>query len=51
MDATNPIADAPPENGVLKFYTDLDQSLMERLQKAFPTRISSRRITRSATRA
>jgi 8-hydroxy-5-deazaflavin:NADPH oxidoreductase len=36
IDATNPIADAPPENGVLKFYTDLDQSLMERLQKAFP---------------
>jgi 8-hydroxy-5-deazaflavin:NADPH oxidoreductase len=36
IDATNPIADAPPENGVLKYYTDLDQSLMERLQKAFP---------------
>jgi predicted dinucleotide-binding enzyme len=36
IDATNPIADAPPENGVLKFFTDLDQSLMERLQKAFP---------------
>src|ERR1700741_4006826 len=34
--ATNPIADAPPENGVLKYSTDLDQSLMERLQKAFP---------------
>ena len=36
IDATNPIADAPPENGVLKFYTDLDRSLMERLQNAFP---------------
>jgi 8-hydroxy-5-deazaflavin:NADPH oxidoreductase len=36
MDATNPIADAPPENGVLKFFTNLDQSLMERLQAAFP---------------
>ncbi|MGC1353740.1 MAG: NAD(P)-binding domain-containing protein [Xanthobacteraceae bacterium] len=36
IDATNPIADAPPENGVLKFFTDLNQSLMERLQKAFP---------------
>ena len=36
IDATNPIADAPPENGVLKYFTDLDQSLMERLQKAFP---------------
>src|SRR5262245_30363694 len=32
IDATNPIADAPPVNGVLKFFTDLDQSLMERLQ-------------------
>jgi predicted dinucleotide-binding enzyme len=36
MDATNPIADAPPANGVLKFFTNLDQSLMERLQAAFP---------------
>jgi 8-hydroxy-5-deazaflavin:NADPH oxidoreductase len=36
IDATNPIADAPPENGVLKFFTNLDQSLMERLQTAFP---------------
>jgi hypothetical protein len=36
IDATNPIADAPPTNGVLKFFTDLNQSLMERLQSAFP---------------
>lgn len=36
IDATNPIADSPPVNGVLKFFTDLDESLMERLQKAFP---------------
>jgi 8-hydroxy-5-deazaflavin:NADPH oxidoreductase len=36
IDATNPIADAPPTNGVLKFFTTLDQSLMERLQSAFP---------------
>jgi len=36
IDATNPIADAPPVNGVLKFFTNLDESLMERLQKAFP---------------
>ena len=36
MDATNPIADAPPVNGVLKFFTNLDESLMERLQRAFP---------------
>ena len=36
IDATNPIADAPPQNGVLKFFTDLDRSLMEQLQSAFP---------------
>jgi predicted dinucleotide-binding enzyme len=35
IDATNPIADAPPVNGVLKFFTTLDESLMERLQKEF----------------
>lgn len=35
VDATNPIADAPPVNGVLRFFTDLDQSLMERLQREF----------------
>lgn len=33
IDTTNPIADAPPVNGVLKFFTSLDDSLMERLQK------------------
>src|SRR5690348_6509339 len=36
IDATNPIADAPPQNGVLKFFTTLDDSLLERLQKEFP---------------
>lgn len=36
IDATNPIADAPPENGVLKFFTTLDRSLMEQLQDAYP---------------
>ena len=36
IDATNPIADAPPANGVLRFFTNLDQSLMERAQAAFP---------------
>lgn len=36
IDATNPIAKEPPTNGVLKFFTSLDDSLMERLQKAFP---------------
>lgn len=35
IDATNPIADLPPENGVLKFFTNLDESLMERLQREF----------------
>ena len=37
MDTTNPIADAPPVNGVLKYFTNLDESLMERLQSAFPS--------------
>src|SRR5688500_4770020 len=35
IDTTNPIADAPPTNGVLKFFTNLDESLMERLQREF----------------
>jgi len=34
IDATNPIADAPPVNGVLKFYTGPNESLMEQLQYA-----------------
>lgn len=36
IDATNPLAAAPPDNGVLKFFTSLDESLMERLQRAHP---------------
>jgi predicted dinucleotide-binding enzyme len=36
IDATNPIADAPPEDGVLRFFTNLDESLMETLQQGFP---------------
>lgn len=36
IDATNPIADSPPENGVLKFFTDLNESLMEKLQIVAP---------------
>jgi len=36
IDATNPIADAPPIHGVLRFFTNLDESLMERLQHEFP---------------
>ena len=36
IDATNPVAEAPPVNGVLKFFTSLDLSLMEQLQAAVP---------------
>lgn len=36
VDTTNPIADAPPDNMVLRFFTDLDESLMERLQRKVP---------------
>jgi 8-hydroxy-5-deazaflavin:NADPH oxidoreductase len=36
IDTTNPIADAPPQHGVLKFFTSLEESLMERLQRQFP---------------
>ena len=32
IDATNPIADAEPVKGVLKYYTTLEKSLMEELQ-------------------
>jgi predicted dinucleotide-binding enzyme len=31
IDATNPIDTAPPTDGVLRFFTSLDRSLMERL--------------------
>ncbi len=37
IDATNPRGTESPENGVLKFFTNLDESLMERLQKAVPS--------------
>jgi len=36
IDTTNPIAAVPPENGVLKFFTTLEDSLMERIQKILP---------------
>ena len=36
IDTTNPIADAPPENGILKYFTTMDKSLMELLQDKFP---------------
>jgi predicted dinucleotide-binding enzyme len=37
IDATNPIADAPPVNGVLTFFTGPDESLLERLQRQVPS--------------
>ena len=36
IDTTNPIADAPPVNGVLQYFTSQNDSLMERLQKLAP---------------
>lgn len=36
IDATNPIAAAPPVNGVLKFFTDYNESLMEKIQQQVP---------------
>jgi predicted dinucleotide-binding enzyme len=36
VDATNPIADEPPEDGVIRLFTGPNLSLMEQLQKAFP---------------
>ncbi|HEY0194742.1 MAG TPA: NAD(P)-binding domain-containing protein [Kofleriaceae bacterium] len=36
LDASNPIADAPPTNGALAFFTAGDDSLIQRLQKLAP---------------
>lgn len=36
IDATNPIEETPPINGVIKFFTDQNYSLMEQLQSKFP---------------
>jgi predicted dinucleotide-binding enzyme len=36
MDATNPIAEAPPVGGILSFFTGPNESLAERLQAALP---------------
>jgi predicted dinucleotide-binding enzyme len=35
IDTTNPIADAPPDHGVLRYFTTHDESLLERLQREF----------------
>jgi predicted dinucleotide-binding enzyme len=36
IDTTNPIAAEPPEDGVIRVFTGPNESLMERLQAAFP---------------
>jgi 8-hydroxy-5-deazaflavin:NADPH oxidoreductase len=36
VDTTNPIADAPPADGVLRFFTGPNESLLERLQARVP---------------
>jgi predicted dinucleotide-binding enzyme len=36
IDTTNPIAHEPPEDGVLRYFTSPNDSLMERLQTACP---------------
>jgi 8-hydroxy-5-deazaflavin:NADPH oxidoreductase len=36
IDACNPIGGGPPVNGVLSYFTSYNDSLMERLQKAYP---------------
>jgi len=36
LDTTNPIADAPPQDGVLRFFTGPNESLLERLQQRAP---------------
>src|SRR3546814_5176959 len=37
IDACNPIAESAPSNGVVRYFTSLEDSLMERLQQEFPT--------------
>jgi predicted dinucleotide-binding enzyme len=36
IDTTNPIAPAPPVNGALKYFTSMNESLMEQSQKLVP---------------
>jgi predicted dinucleotide-binding enzyme len=36
IDTTNPIAASPPVNGVLRYFTSLEEWLMERLQRRVP---------------
>ena len=37
IDACNPIGGGPPVNGVLRYFTPQNESLMEQLQKAYPS--------------
>jgi 8-hydroxy-5-deazaflavin:NADPH oxidoreductase len=36
IDATNPISGDPPEDGVLRFFTGPNESLLERIQEKYP---------------
>ncbi len=36
IDVTNPLADQPPVNGVIRYFTTLEESLLERLQSQAP---------------
>jgi predicted dinucleotide-binding enzyme len=36
IDTTNPISDDPPVDGVIRYFTSTNESLMERIQKALP---------------
>ena len=36
LDATNPIGDEKPDNGVVRYFTSANESLMERLQQHAP---------------
>jgi 8-hydroxy-5-deazaflavin:NADPH oxidoreductase len=36
IDVTNPISKEPPVNGVLKYFTTMDESLMEQIQQYIP---------------
>jgi predicted dinucleotide-binding enzyme len=45
IDATNPISETAPTDGVLAYFTTFEESLMERLQRAVLMRTSSRRST------
>jgi predicted dinucleotide-binding enzyme len=37
IDTTNPMTEAPPVDGVIQYFTGPNESLLERLQKAFPS--------------